>query len=556
MRTLLRYSRRLPAWLVTLVVSTYLLVAFNGAFFVEVADVRGIADWRDIVFLASTALLLWALIYFFLSLLTFPYLTKPILSILLLLSSVAAYGMRSYNIIIDKTMMQNVMETDWREAAELVSSDFILFFLVTGVLPVVLLWRSDIYFGSAWRLVAEKALIAASCFVVVTGIIFSSYQDFVPIFREHRYIRDLIVPMNFLRGMRGYLDGWSLDENISLEPIGLDSQRGAAWAQPSPKRLVAVLIVGETARAQNFSLYGYSRETNPALASIDVVPFLNVSSCGTTTAVSLPCMFSMRNRTDFDSKEARRTENLLDVVQRAGVEVVWIDNTSGCKGICDRVGERRPDSGTDPINCTELECYDNALLSVLEKQIASTSRDVLIVLHQSGSHGPAYYQRVPPAFQRFKPYCKTVMLQECSRAEVLNAYDNTILYTDQFIAGVIQTVERARVSHDGVVLYVSDHGESLGENNLYLHGLPYFFAPSEQTHVPMIAWLSEGYLDRFAMDKECLTAKRAERFSHDNLFHSVLGILALDTTVYKNELDIFYSCSRPEAQTFVSKMAE
>ena len=95
---------------------------------------------------------------------------------------------------------------------------------------------------------------------------------------------------------------------------------------------------------------------------------------------------------------------------------------------------------------------------------------------------------------------------------------------------------------DTAMLYFSDHGESLGENNMYLHGAPYFMAPEEQTRVPMMAWLSEGFTDRFGIDRNCLLARRDQSFSHDNIFHSVLGMLDVNTAVLNPGLDIFHAC--------------
>jgi lipid A ethanolaminephosphotransferase len=164
---------------------------------------------------------------------------------------------------------------------------------------------------------------------------------------------------------------------------------------------------------------------------------------------------------------------------------------------------------------------------------------MFIILHQKGSHGPSYYKRSPKNFKLFLPECTKDNVQDCDQQSIINAYDNTIVYTDYVLAKLIDLLKVQQYST--AMLYVSDHGESLGENNIYLHGLPYAFAPRQQTHVPMIFWAS----DRFLLEKSIEPAKLAQtssgRFSHDNLFHSVLGLFHVTTEIYRPELDLFYA---------------
>lgn len=261
-------------------------------------------------------------------------------------------------------------------------------------------------------------------------------------------------------------------------------------------------------------------------------------------------MFSHEGRDIYNERQARNSDNLLDILQRAGLEAVWIDNNSGCKGVCNRIKHLNVSPGDNINFCKGAECYDMVLISKLQQAIESSEKNMVIVMHQVGSHGPAYFLRTPEEFQKFKPFCHTNQLQECSQQEIINAYDNTILYTDHVLSAVIDFLDSRKNVLDASMLYVSDHGESLGENNLYLHGIPYFMAPEEQTHVPMILWLSNNFAKRFSIDKTCLQNKRQERLSHDNLFDSMIGMLGVQTSIYQRERDIFDSCRGANSTDF------
>jgi lipid A ethanolaminephosphotransferase len=197
---------------------------------------------------------------------------------------------------------------------------------------------------------------------------------------------------------------------------------------------------------------------------------------------------------------------------------------------------------TVPEFCNDKECFDEILLQGLQEKIAAFKNDSVIVLYQKGSHDPAYYQRSPQAFKKFTPECRSNQIYDCPREQVINAYDNSILYTDYFLTQVIHFLQKNAEQYNTALLYMSDHGESLGENGIYLHGLPYKFAPDEQTHIPFILWLSPEFASGFNIDSECLKQRSTEAYSHDNLFHSVLGMLDIQTGEYDAELDIFNAC--------------
>jgi lipid A ethanolaminephosphotransferase len=370
--------------------------------------------------------------------------------------------------------------------------------------------------------------------------------------RNQRELRYLITPGNVIYGLAGGLARGARDARAPREPVGTDARVIRVAMARKPR--VLVLVVGETARAANFSVLGYPRATTPALEKLDVVAFHNVTSCGTSTEVSVPCMFSPYGREDYDERRIRNSEGLLDVLARAGYKVTWLDNQSGCKGVCQGAGVeyRKLDAKVARELCEGDECHDGILVRGLAAEISRVTRDTVIVLHMMGNHGPAYFRRYPPEFRHFTPDCATAELRKCSREQVVNAYDNAISYTDHVLAGVVETLRTASVFNTAMI-YVSDHGESLGENGLYLHGLPYSIAPETQTHVPMIAWLSQGFATDNFVNLRCVNGKSGDVLSHDNLFHSVLGLLDVQTSVYKSANDIFESCRSAAGSAFAAR---
>ena len=306
------------------------------------------------------------------------------------------------------------------------------------------------------------------------------------------------------------------------------------------------LVLGETARSANFGVNGYARATTPGLTNENIASYRKAWSCGTSTAASVPCMFSPLGREAYEKRTVNQ-ENLMDALQQAGLAVLWIDNQSGCKGACDRI----PSVVTSSLHVSGLceggECFDEIMLQDLDKRIDGLSaerraRGVVVVMHQMGSHGPAYAKRSPARFKRFLPECTDKALQQCSQQQIINAYDNSIAYTDFFLTSVIGWLKERSKSHATAMIYVSDHGESLGENNLYLHGMPFAIAPDVQKQVPWINWLSPEMQTRQALTTECLKGRADEAISHDHYFHSVLGLLDVRTAIYRSELDIFGPC--------------
>jgi lipid A ethanolaminephosphotransferase len=336
----------------------------------------------------------------------------------------------------------------------------------------------------------------------------------------------------------------------ALVPITAGAALGPSYAGQGKPPLV-ILVVGETARADHFSLNGYPRETNPELAAAGVLSCRDVHSCGTDTRDSVPCMFSPLAKAAFEKRGAEH-ENLLDVLQAAGLAVLWLDNQAGCKDVCARV----PTASTSDLPaavaarlCNGGECLDDALLVGLDERIARLpearrKKGIVLVMHQMGSHGPAYYKRSAPAQKRFLPECTNTALGQCEHEQLINAYDNTIVATDHFLAGTIAWLQRRAGEFAPALLYISDHGESLGELGIFLHGLPYTFAPEVQKQVPFIAWFTPAMASRRGLDVACLGRSLATPLSHDNVFHIVLGVLDVTTPTYRAALDAFAACRK------------
>lgn len=368
----------------------------------------------------------------------------------------------------------------------------------------------------------------------------SDLKSYASILRERKDFMSSYQPGAPLVGAIRYAKMMSRSANLVLTSTGTDARGGSAYDAPQ-KPMLTVVVAGETARAQDFSLNGYGVDTNPELSKLPIINFSNTQSCGTATAVSLPCMFSKYSRDDYSFEKGTSTENVLDVFGHAGLQVEWWDNNTGDKAIAARFKTRRFNDLTDPEFCATGECIDGIFLEPLKDYIASIKQDTVLVLHQIGSHGPTYYQRYPAAFERFIPACRTAEFKKCTPQEITNAYDNTIAYTDQILAQTIKMLA-ANEALATSLLYVSDHGESLGERGLYLHGAPYFMAPDTQTHVPMLLWMSDAFRTRFGIDESCVAEQKDKPLSHDNLFHSLLGMLDINTAERNPDLDIFASC--------------
>ncbi len=526
------------------VVALFFALACNRPFWRGALDGRGwneLATWR---FLLAVGLALVALHVFLLALVAGRRWVKPLLALLIVGTGFATYYMQTFTVFLDPSMLRNVLHTDPAEARELLTADLATHLLLYAGLPLLLLWRVRVAARRWPPALLWRAGTLAAALLLLVGAVLLVFQDLSALMRTHRELRYLITPANYLYSLADVAVGERRDATAPRQPVGTDAKLAARWQQRT-RPVTFVLVVGETARAENWGLDGYARQTTPELAALPVLNFTQARSCGTNTETSVPCMFSAIGRRDYDEARIRGSESLLHVVHRAGFDVRWIDNQSGCKGVCDGLPSQVIDASVDAALCADGRCLDEALVSALASALNGPPRNRLVVLHMLGNHGPAYYKRYPPPFRRWAPTCDTEELRRCSRDEIVNAYDNAIAYTDHVLARLIGLLNARAADTDAGLLYVSDHGESLGEKGLFLHGVPYAIAPDQQTHVPMILWLSPGYGRDFGIDTACLARRATQPVSHDNLFHSVLGLLDIETAVRAPDWDLSAGCRSP-----------
>ena len=525
-----------------LAVSAFWALAVNRLFFAGALSGNVSSGAATIGFVLALGVALVALHFLLLAPLATRQTVKPLLALMLLATAFASFFMTQFNVYLDPSMLRNMLRTDVHEARELFSWAMLPHLALYAGLPLLLLWRVRIVPRSSWpRAIGARLAAMALATLMLLGAVVAVFQPLASLMRNQKDLRYLITPANYV---------WSLASVAGLDaraaagpktPIGLDARLGPlAAARQRP--LVVVMVVGETARAANWGLDGYTRQTTPELARLPVISFTNVTSCGTNTEVSLPCMFAPVGRRNYDEAAIRRSESLLHVVARAGVGVRWRDNQSGCKGVCDGLPSEAVADLKVPGLCADGRCLDEGLLHGLPDWLKTAQGTQLLVLHQLGNHGPSYFRRYPAAFARFQPACESDDLRRCSQQEITNAYDNALLYTDHVLAQLITLLQAQAGEVDSAVLYVSDHGESLGENNFYLHGLPFAIAPDVQKQVPMFIWLSSGFGAASGVDAGCLSQRANQHVTHDHLFHTLLGLLDVSTSLHAPEWDLTHGC--------------
>jgi lipid A ethanolaminephosphotransferase len=491
----------------------------------------------SLLFAVSLPALIFFGLFLLFNALVWPCVHKPILTVLILLSCAANYVMFQFGVFIDSDMMANLFQTSRREALDFVNPSALSWLALTGLAPSFLVMKSEVVFRPALRELRGRLVSALACLLGLGLIALTLYKEYAVFGRNNREVTRLINPTNFAYSAYRYFERQSLakrefrriDEEARLAPYedGLFT--------------VFVLIVGETARSMNFALNGYDRPTNPRLQGQDVISFRDVTASGTSTAISVPAMFSHLPRSRFSPKDSPHSENILDLLSNAGYEVIWLENDNGCKKVCERVRTRDMVAENNREYCDGTYCHDEVMSEPLDDILANVTGDTVIVLHTMGSHGPSYYKRYSGEFRFFQPTCDTSEIQNCGIEAIVNTYDNTIVYTDNVVDLAIESLKEHPNLESGL-LYVSDHGESLGENGIYLHGLPFGIAPDEQIKVPMILWMSEAMKTHDHIDYECLKSRALVPYSHDYLFHSLAGLLEIDTRLYEADLDLFLPC--------------
>ena len=521
----------------------YITLILNFPFLQKATQaIVGLAQYNPF-FLLSLPLFLFMVSVIMHCLFAWKGLTKPILIATVIVSAALFYATLSYGIVFDYGMVQNAFESDTAEALSYVNAHAAVFVLVFGVLPAVVIGLVSIDYKPALSELASRCKLVLSSILVIALIASVFYSDYAAVGRNNKPLIGYITPYKMIDGAVKYI------KHHYLYPPLVFTQLDAAPTihRTDSKKHVTVMVLGETARAQNFSYNGYSHNTNQYTAHEKLISFSNMHSCGTATAVSVPCMFSRLNHTEYDNRQANAQQNVVDIIAAAGADVLWISNNNGsCKGVCKRVPSIQIIPQESHPLCDGEFCFDEVLLEPLNAKLSTlTHENTLIVLHMIGSHGPTYYKRYPQTQRTFTPDCPRSDIQNCTDEALMNTYDNTIAYTDYVLEKIITSLKRAAIDTEvnTSLIYVSDHGESLGENGIYLHGLPYSFAPESQTHIPMLLWAGEENTD-LALD--CIAAVKDTYLSHDNVFDILLGMMAVSTVSYSQPNDPFSPCNLSE----------
>ena len=524
------FPKKLSQIYLVLFVSAFLTITGNFTFFQKTILVYPLSEnWP---FLGSLFLLLFTFLAALLLIFCYKKTIKPILILLLLISAIVSYSTNNYGIVFDHNMITNTFETDSSEFLDLVSFKSILYFFIFGLLPSVAVWKvklKEISFKAQfWERVKAFLILV----VIIAVVLFSFYKHYSSFARENYHLRTYTIPSYYLYSATKFVNSKLATSTRPFKEVGLDAKIN----KKSKQRRLVILVVGETARSDHMSINGYDLKTNPYLEKEEIISFKKMTSCGTDTALSVPCMFSLLDRSSYNHSEGKNMSNVLDIINHAGASVLWLDNNSSSKSVADRVTYKDYRSSELNSICNP-ECRDEGMLTNLQGFIdEQNNKDILIVLHSMGSHGPAYYKRYPKGFEVFLPACQTNQLNECTDEEISNAYDNTILYMDYFLSKVIALLKNNSQDSDTAMFYISDHGESLGEHGLYLHGMPYFMAPEEQIKIPAFMWFDEGLTKVFDIDA---IKKNSElEKSHDNLFHTLLGLMDVETELYQKDKDI------------------
>ncbi|QIQ21931.1 phosphoethanolamine transferase EptA [Zophobihabitans entericus] len=529
--------------LLIFLIAGYQATILNLAYYKQILLRLDIGIFNNALFFFTMPLVIFCVITIVLNFFIFPRLIKLVGMIFILVGAPLTYFMSTFSIMIDREMIQNVLDTNQAESAALLTPTLIGYIFFLGVIPAILVLLIKIKPVKNWGFYLLRRFISIALAVGVILIIAAFfYKDYAAFMRNNHGVIKYITPSNYIAATYNQYD-YQKTKNLPFITIGEDVTKKPLPA--SEKKTLMFLVLGETSRAQNFSLNGYEKQTNPLLSQRqDIIYFKDTSSCGTATAYSLPCMFSNMPRVDYDGKLANRQSNVLDMLKQAQVNVLWRDNDGGCKGVCDRIEYEDMTAKNNPKYCQNGVCYDDTLFDGLEDKITTQSKqDNLIILHTIGSHGPTYYQRYPDEFKRFTPTCDTNEINNCDEQSLVNTYDNTIVYVDYIVNKTIEFAKQYQDEYNVVVMYMSDHGESLGENGIYLHSMPYSVAPEGQTTVPFLLWFSEGYQKQYALNNQCLEKLSQEKqFSQDNVFHSLLGIFNMDTSEYQKSLDILQTC--------------
>ncbi|HDR1419310.1 TPA: phosphoethanolamine transferase [Pasteurella multocida] len=519
----------------------YFSVILNYPFYAKVLSIHPLTHTSADYFIYTMPLVIFVILNAAFQIIAIPVIHKIIMPCLIVISAAISYNTLFFDIYFNREMLQNVVQSNLAEGSRLITWTYLEWLLAFGFVPALLYCLTRVNYHHVVKEVLVRLSMILLSVLLFVGVAAFFYQDYSAFFRNNKSLTHLLVPSNFIGATINVIQDLRA---ANLPYVKLDLK--ASQAKTDQDRHVTVLIIGETTRAKNWGLNHYERQTTPLLAKRgeDVINFQHMTSCGTSTAVSVPCMFSSLDRKHFSNVQADHQDNLLDILQRAGIAIKWLNNNSDCKGVCKYIPYQNVTTLNLAEYCRNGECLDNILLTQVDQTLDSTDKDTVLVLHTIGNHGPTYYERYTPEYRQFVPTCDTNQINRCLKQQLVNTYDNGILYVDQFIDQVISKLEQ-RQHLQSAVIYVSDHGESLGEKGVYLHAAPYVIAPTEQTHIPMIMWFSPRWKASQQVDLTCLRQKaKEEAYSHDHFFSTVFSLMQMseESETYQQDMDILRRC--------------
>ena len=518
------FRKPVSLFLFSCIVSIGTLLLYNIPFFNYVLNNSNESAGGKIFLLASLVVIMLVLNFMMTCLVMFllRVVGRILLAILAIINATAVYFIYTYSVMIDATTIENVFNTRYSEASGFFSLWLWLFILVFGVLPALWCLLQPVDFGKLKKL----GVYCGGSLVVVLIVALMNFGQTLWISQHDTELGGLLQPWSYLVNTCRIIS-FSQDEQV--EEIKLPDGKIT-----DDEKTVVVLVIGESARKANFQLYGYQRATNPLLSKQERLKVYQATSCATYTTAGTKAILEPKDSGDL-------YELLPNYAFRTGVDVSWRTSNWGEPPIHideyltnEELGEKYPG---------ENIYHDAILLKGLRERIESSPKNkVLIVLHTSTSHGPKYADKYPKAFEVYKPVARNVEEGEKNIGKLINAYDNTILYTDFLLDSLINTL-RAMTDWRSAMIFISDHGESLGENKMFMHGLPMKLAPKVQYEIPFLVWTSEGFRDYKPVSsrQDAPTGELPAVLEQHYIFHSVLNLLSIDSPAYDKDYDIFKS---------------
>jgi lipid A ethanolaminephosphotransferase len=522
-------GKKIKFYYFILLTSLFVTFAYNLKFLKILYGNIGFSSFASVYFFFAIIIAIISVISILLLIFGHKYILKPLAIFLIILSAILSFYNQQFGVTIDEHMIINVLETDVKEATDLMSIGLFIHIFFLGIIPSIIICFIEIEYGSFKKDFLVRVFSITAAFLIVAVITFANFKQVSFITRENNALNQHITPLYTLTSAYR-LARVSLQGESKFTKLGEDAK-----IIKNNKKTIGIMVVGETARSDRFSLNGYQKETNAYLKNQGVFSFKNTISCGTATAYSVPCMFFLNSEKNYSRLKAKNQSNVLDVLSLAGVKTIWVNNNSSCKNVCNRIETLDIFKGFGGEDKNTI--LDEKLLDTTSEILKNNKGDVLIILHTMGSHGPRYYKRFPEKFAKFKPFCNNDTPQNCSKDELNNAYDNTIVYTDYVLSKLIDILKEKK-EYNTFMFYASDHGESLGENGIYLHGLPKKIAPKEQTDFAMVLWLSDQMIKNQNINSSKIKIMANKQLNHDYLPHTLLNLFKVQSSVYKKEFSL------------------